>query len=167
MGGVVNGGLRVRVWVRVAQLSHGGSSWSHDSHTGDVGVPSPLLKVPAGQVAAGLGGGGEGEGEDGGVTQQACLHFAESLLFLFLQSLLHFLWPTPPQPGFALGLHRRCTFFESFFVHVVGSSSCSFAHRPQAAYRWWSDEVHLADLCGDEFYRQTWSSRWTLVRLTA
>lgn len=108
-----------------SHVSHGGSSWSHDSHTGDVGVPSPLLKVPAGQVATGLGGGGEGEGEDGGVTQQACLHFAESRSSVFSQSFAHFLWPTPPQPGFALGLHRRCTFFESFSVHVVGSSSAA------------------------------------------
>ena len=65
------------------------------------------------------------EGEGGGVTQHACLHFAESRSSVFLQSFAHFLWPTPPQPGFALGLHRRCTFFESFFVHVVGSSSAA------------------------------------------
>ena len=60
-----------------------------------------------------------------GCTQQACLHFAESRSSVSLQSFAHFLWPTPPQPGFALGLHRRCTFFESFFVHVVGSSSAA------------------------------------------
>ena len=88
-----------------SHVSHGGSSWSHDSHTGDVGVPSPLLKVPAGQVATGLGGGGEGEGEDGGVTQQACLHFAESRSSVFLQSFAHFFWPTHPNPV----LHSGCT----------------------------------------------------------
>ena len=60
-----------------------------------------------------------------GCTQQACLHFAESRSSVSLQSFAHFLWPTPPQPGFALGLHRRCTFFESFFVHVVRSSSAA------------------------------------------
>ena len=76
-------------------------------------------------MATGLGGGGEGEGEDGGVTQQACLHFAESRSSVSLQSFAHFLWPTPPQPGFALGLHRRCTVFESSVVHVVGSSSAA------------------------------------------
>ena len=69
-------------------------------------------------------GGGRG-GEGGGVTQQACLHFAESLSFVFLQSFAHFFWPTPRQPVFALGLQRRCTFFESFVVHVVGSSSAA------------------------------------------
>ena len=73
----------------------------------------------------GEGGGGEGEGEGGGATQQACLHFAESRSSVFLQSFAHFLWPTPPQPGFALGLHRRCTVFESSVVHVVGSSSAA------------------------------------------
>ena len=65
------------------------------------------------------------EGEGGGVTQHACLHFAESRSSVFLQSFAHFLWPTPPQPGFALGLHRRCTVFESSVVHVVGSSSAA------------------------------------------
>ena len=60
-----------------------------------------------------------------GCSQQACLHFAESLSFVFLQSFAHFFWPTPRQPVFALGLQRRCTFFESFVVHVVGSSSAA------------------------------------------